>query len=77
MKHRTQTVWGVVRSNGLINWGSLKWNRRDVIAEIVTEWRRYSMMQRYANLTDAQFWRIIKRTRGMSVRRINMKVARQ
>jgi len=77
MRRRTaQTAWAIVGYRGWINHGSLKYRRRDVIAAWVEEFRRYSSMARYADLTDAQFWRVIKRRQNIAIRRITLRVAR-
>lgn len=74
MKRKQQRAWALVGYRGWINHGSIRYNRRDVIADRIAEHRGYSSAARYADLTDAQFWRIIKRRSGLSVRRIVMRV---
>ena len=76
MKRKPQTAWAIVGWRGWINYGSIRYTRKDVIADQVAEFRKYSSMAKHADLTDAQFWRIIKRRRNCRVARIMLRVIR-
>lgn len=77
MKHQAQIKWALVgTTRGTIFTSFIRYTRTDVIKDILAEERSYPSMGKYAHLTDAQFWRIIKRRRGYCVRRISMRVVR-
>ncbi|MCA1458067.1 hypothetical protein I6F35_33580 [Bradyrhizobium sp. BRP22] len=77
MKSRTQTRWALVgTARGTIFSNTIRYCRKDVIKDVIAEERRYSVNARHADLSDAQFWRIVKRKRGYIVRRISMRVMR-
>lgn len=77
MKHKAQIRWALVGTvRGTIHHGTIAFCRKDVIKCVILEERAYFSNARYSDLTDAQFWRIIKRKRGYSVRRISMRVLR-
>lgn len=78
MRARAQLRWAIVYTNsGHIDHSTMAFNRRDLIGKMVAEYRSYPwFVDAHPNLTDAQFWRVIKRTRHMSVRRITLRVAR-
>lgn len=67
--------WAIVHRNGFINHAWLKYTRRDVIAEYLAEYAGFRE-RRHPGLSDAQFWRLMKRKRGFSVRRVVIKVVR-
>jgi hypothetical protein len=77
MRFKTQRRWAVVHNfSGHIDHSTIAFNRRDVVGAIVSVWRNYSWFTtKHRCQSDATFWRAIKRHRGISVRRINMKVA--
>lgn len=75
-KRKTQTAWAIVNCRGYIHHFSLRYNRRDVIADQVKEWRTFGSMVKHADKTDAQFWRLLKRRRNVSVRRVVLQVAK-
>lgn len=75
MKRKAQTRWAIVHARGYINHGYMAFCRKDVIKMVVDEHRKFSLPKfNGAGLTDAQFWRQIKRRRGYAVRRISMRV---
>lgn len=75
MKRKPQIAWAIVRlQNGWINQGMIRFTRRDVIADWVALHRGYRVYEKLEGLTDRQFWRILKRRRGLSVRRISLRV---
>lgn len=78
MRAWTQRRWAIVHTyNGHIDHSTIQFNRRPVIVACVARWRLYPwFVAKHPNLTDAQFWRVIKRHRGLSVRRITMRVSR-
>jgi hypothetical protein len=72
---KPQTRWAVVFGNGHINHGAMAFTRRDAVAKVVAEHRKYSAPKYNGEgLTDTQFWRQIKQRRGFTVRKISMKV---
>jgi hypothetical protein len=71
-----QRRWAVVFSNGIVHSGYIRYCRRDVIKDVITDFRMYGSMKRYADLSDAQFWRVIKRRRGWLVRKVSLRVVR-
>lgn len=73
---KPQTAWAVISWRGWINHGTIRYTRKDVIADQVAEWRKFSSVAKYADLSDAQFWRVIKRRRNCHVARITLRVAR-
>jgi len=76
MKRPPQTAWAIVGFNGWINHSTIRFTRRDVIADQVAEWRKYSSMAKHADLSDSQFWRIIKRRRNCRVARVALRVVK-
>jgi hypothetical protein len=76
LRHRTQRRWAIVFSNGHINHGWMRFSRSTVIKDYVEEMRKFFRHERGHLMTQAQLWRAMKRKRGISCRRINMKVAR-
>lgn len=77
MRARAQHRWALVHTaNGHIDHSTIQFTRAPVIAGVVARWRLYAWFERkHPNLTDALFWRAIKRHRGYTVRRISMRVA--
>lgn len=76
---RKQFAWAVVYSpHGYIDHSSLKYTRRDLIAAELKEFRGRAspLYKEWGNLTDAQFWRKLKRRHRMRVCRIELKVVR-
>lgn len=75
MRHKAQIRWALVHVRGHINHGFMAFCRKDVIKMVLDEHRKFSTAKfNGAGLTDAQFWRQIKRRRGYCVRRISMRV---
>ena len=77
MRAKAQLCWAIVHTHGgHIDSSTISFNRGDVIADKVAEYRGYPrFVGIYPNLTDAQLWRVIKRKRGICCRRISMRVA--
>lgn len=81
MRARAQLRWAIVSThNGHIKHETSAYSRGQVIRTAVAERRRFHL--KYPNmfpgehaLTDAQLWRLMKRKRLWSVRRISMRVA--
>lgn len=77
MKHKAQIRWALVgTASGHIYGNMIRFNRKAIIEETIAEHRLFASNAKHADLTDAQFWRIIKRRRGYCVRRISMRVVR-
>lgn len=76
MRQKAQVRWAIVGFSGYINHGYMCFTRRAVIEKVVLEHRGYSTWAKFAGLTDAQFWRKLKRRRGYSVRRVALRLAR-
>lgn len=76
MPAKLQTRWAIVGCRGFIHTDFMCFTRRGAIDKVMAEYRQYRPMQQYAGLTDAQFWRVLKRLRGWQVRRVSLRVAR-
>ena len=77
MKQKAQMRWAVVGWRGYINCGYMGFTRRGVMEKVFADHVRLREASHWgAGLTDAQFWRKLKRRRGWSVRRVALKVAR-
>ena len=77
MAKKAQMVWAAVGRGGYINWGYMSFTRRGVIEKIFAEYADLRSSGRWGvGLTDAQFWRKMKRGRGWSIKRISLRVAR-
>jgi hypothetical protein len=70
-----QKAWALVlvNRNDWVLSHTVRYRRSDVIDRVLTE---YSNLRerRYPGLTDAQFWRKLKRKYGCSVRKIELRV---
>ncbi|KRR21893.1 hypothetical protein [Bradyrhizobium retamae] len=76
MKHKSQIRWAVVGYRGYINHGYMAFTRGHVIEKVLSDHVRLRETPVWSGLTDAQFWRKLKRRRGWSVRRVSLRVAR-
>ena len=75
MKPKPQTRWALVMNAKYINHYYMRFCRKDVIRSVISDERQQRRNAQYDDLTDAQFWRILKRKRSWGVRRINLTVA--
>lgn len=73
MSTKPQIRWALVGYRGQIHTDKIRYARHVVIKDVIAEHRTYSRFNG-EGLTDAQFWRQIKRRRNYSIRRISMKV---
>lgn len=76
MPNRSQTRWAIVHSHGYINHGYMTFTRRDCIVAVLANYRSYRAFQDWATLSDAQFWRKLKKFRGFYVSKITLRVVR-
>jgi hypothetical protein len=76
MRHKAQIRWALVGTyRGTIYSHMVRFTRKAVIESVLAEHRTYSSPKyNGTGLTDAQFWRQLKRRRGWTVRRISMRV---
>lgn len=75
MRKPPQLRWAVVGSRGYIHHHTARFGRKQVIADIIADHRAFtSPRHNGAGLTDAQFWRRLKRMRNWSVKRISLRV---
>ncbi len=72
---RPQTRWTVVFRNGFISHRYTGFTRRGAIEEVLAQYASLRA-KLYPTHSNAQFWRIMKRKRGFTVRRITLKVVR-
>lgn len=77
MKRKAQMRWSIVGYRGHINTGYLAFTRKGVIENVLKEYAGFRERIEWAKgLSDAQFWRKLKRRRGWTVRRVALRVAR-
>lgn len=76
MAARIQKRWCVVYAHGHIHSGYMGYTRRAVIKDVLASHRKFYAYALMAHLSDAQLWRVIKRRRGWTVRRIALRVVR-
>lgn len=78
MGSKVQTQGSVVTDGGYINVGWMGFTRRDVIRTVLADYVLARDPGKWGcALTDAQFWRILKRRQGWSVRKIELRIIRR
>jgi len=77
LKAKPQIRWAIVGYRDLVHSAYIAHSRKAVIERVLSEHRSYSSPRvNGEGLTDAQFWRRIKRRRNYTVRRIKLTVVR-
>lgn len=68
-----QQAWALVNRRGWVLSHTMRHQRKDVISRML---REYDGMRKhkYQGLSDAQFWRKLKRDYGWTVRRVELRI---
>lgn len=74
MKRHKQVLWCVVNERGYVNWGYLSFTRSESIRKVREHYSQFRSFERFRGLSDAQFWRKLKRENNWSVRRVSLRV---